>query len=176
MTPLEKHHLHRMLRVNQAGEHGAVRIYAGQKAVLGDSSIGAELDHMAIQEQEHKQLFDSLLVHHKIRPTVLSPIWHGAGYALGFATALMGKKAAMACTVAVEEVIEKHYQDQLDTLQKTPNIPEEIVSTIRKCQAEEIEHKDLAIEQEAKSFKGYKPLSFAIKTGAKAAIWLSERF
>jgi len=174
MTPIQRHQLHQMLRVNQAGEHGAVRIYQGQKAVLGDSSIGAELDHMAAQEQQHKKLFDDLIVKNHVRPTLLSPLWHGAGYALGFATALMGKKAAMACTVAVEEVIEEHYQDQLDALESNDHTPE-VTTIIRKCQAEESEHKDLALEKEAKSFIGYTPLSLAIKGGAKVAIWLSKR-
>ena len=115
-----------MIRVNQAGEHGAVRIYQGQLAVLGDSSVGEDIRHMAEQEKEHKRIFDDLLATHRVRPTILSPLWHGAGYALGCLTALLGKKGAMVCTVAVEEVIEAHYQEQLDHLKKQKG-PQELI-------------------------------------------------
>jgi ubiquinone biosynthesis monooxygenase Coq7 len=166
--------IHQMLRVNQAGEHGAVRIYQGQLAVLRESSIAKDLEHMAHQEKEHKKIFDALIVKNQVRPTLLSPLWHIAGFALGATTALMGKKAAMACTVAVEEVIDKHYQAQLDTL-KEMHENEELVATIEKCQAEELEHRDLALEKEAKDFIGYGPLHASIQMISKCAIWLSKR-
>lgn len=171
---LKNHKLHSLLRVNQAGEHGAVRIYQGQLAVLGESSVAPELKHMAEQEKEHKRVFDDLIVQNKVRPTLLSPLWHVAGFALGAATALMGKRAAMACTVAVEEVIDDHYQEQLDELKKTED-QKDLVDIIEKFQAEELEHRDLALEKEAKKFVGYGPLSMGVKAISKASIWLAKR-
>src|SRR5687767_1537435 len=94
----------RILRVDHAGEHGAVRIYEGQLAVLGDTPAAATIRRMAEQERKHLDTFDRLLPQHRVRPTALSPLWHAAGFALGAATALLGERAAMACTVAVEEV------------------------------------------------------------------------
>ncbi len=166
--------IQRMLRVNQAGEHGAVRIYQGQLAVLGEASVAEELTHMAEQEKEHKKIFDELVVKNQVRPTLLSPIWHGAGFALGAATALMGKRAAMACTVAVEEVIDQHYQEQLDELRATDG-HQDLIDVIETCQAEEVEHRDLALEKEAKQFPGYGPLTLGVKAISKTAIWLSKR-
>src|SRR3546814_4906889 len=105
-------HLARMLRVDHAGEYGARRIYEGQLAVLGKSACAPTLKHMHAQELVHLRTFEDLLVRHRVRPTLLQPVWHVAGFALGAATALLGEKAAMACTVAVEEVIDEHYAGQ----------------------------------------------------------------
>ncbi|MYJ72909.1 MAG: demethoxyubiquinone hydroxylase family protein, partial [Rhodospirillaceae bacterium] len=104
--------IHSMIRVNQAGEYGAARIYAGQLAVLGDGEDGPVLREMAEQEQKHLDTFNRMIAERQVRPTVMTPVWHVAGFALGAATALMGREAAMACTVAVEEVIDEHYADQ----------------------------------------------------------------
>src|SRR5258708_5872603 len=100
-------HIRRMIRVNHAGEYGAQRIYAGQLAVLGKSSCAPVLESMARQEQAHLDTFSDWMVKRRVRPTLLMPLWHVAGYALGAATALLGEKAAMACTVAVESVIDE---------------------------------------------------------------------
>ena len=107
-----------MIRVDHAGEYGAVRIYAGQLAVLGAAKTKAAdaIRHMAEQEREHLKRFDALIIERRVRPTVLQPVWQVAGFALGAATALMGEKAAMACTEAVEEVIDRHYAEQIEKL------------------------------------------------------------
>lgn len=174
MPQLPKKTLHQMLRVNQAGEFGATRIYQGQRDVLGQSSVGDTLSHMHQQEIQHKVLFDELIVKHKVRPTLLSPIWHVAGYLLGYGSALLGKKAAMACTVAVEEVIDAHYQSQIDTL-KNHNSPQEVQNAVVHCQAEECEHRDIGLKLGASSLPAYPLFTSAIKRASKLAIWLSKR-
>jgi ubiquinone biosynthesis monooxygenase Coq7 len=169
-TPDEQ--VRRMIRVDHAGEVGAVRIYEGQLRVLGKGPAGDRIRHMAAQEAAHKSGFDRLLVERRVRPTLLSPLWHVAGYALGAATALLGEHGAMACTVAVEEVIDEHYRAQSAALgQHEP----ELKTTIEKYRAEELEHRDIGLEHGAEAAPGYAVLTTAIKLGAKAAIWLSER-
>lgn len=161
-----------MLRVNLAGEYGAKRIYEGQLSVLKNSTVAPVLEHMKEQELEHLKAFEELVVKNHVRPTLLQPLWHVAGYALGASTALLGEKVAMACTVAVEEVIDKHYEDQLDCLgDENP----ELSDLILKCQQEELEHRDIAIEQGAHEAPAYPVFSEAIKTVSRLAIWLSER-
>lgn len=174
-APLCKKEVDSMLRVNQAGEFGAIRIYTGQRAILGESSIKEELSHMQAQEEAHKKLFDDLLVHYQVRPTVLSPLWHIGGYAMGFFCALLGKKGAMACTVAVEEVIDAHYEKQLERL---PNIPKykHLRHIIAKCQAEEQEHRDIGLDYQAEDLRGYEFFTKVIKRISKTAIWLSKRY
>ncbi len=161
-----------MIRVDQAGEYGAKRIYEGQLAVLGRGDSGPVLRHMAAQEEKHLACFDALVADRRIRPTALQPLWHLAGFALGAGTALMGEKAAMACTVAVEEVIDEHYTEQLETL---GDDEEELKETIARFRDEEIEHRDLALERGAEKTPGYELLSAAVKTGSRLAIWLSKR-
>lgn len=175
--------LTRMLRVNHAGEYGAVRIYQGQHDILKDTPSGPTIDHMKAQEETHRALFSDLIAKHQVRPTALSPLWHVAGYAMGAISGLLGKKAAMACTVAVEEVIDSHYQsqrDQLAALKKQGKISgpaiDEIEAAIIKCHAEELEHRDIGIEEKAREMKGYTPFTKAIKHISKTAIWLSTRF
>jgi ubiquinone biosynthesis monooxygenase Coq7 len=162
----------RMIRVDQAGEYGAVRIYEGQIAVLGARPAGNAIRRMAAQEAVHLQKFDRLMNERRVRPTLLSPVWHMAGFALGAATALMGEKAAMACTVAVEEVIDEHYARQAERLD---NDDPALKGLIEECRAEEIEHKHEAEQAGAREAPGYPVLSGAIKTGARLAIWLSSR-
>ncbi|MCG8542691.1 MAG: demethoxyubiquinone hydroxylase family protein [Alphaproteobacteria bacterium] len=164
--------LARMIRVDQAGEFGAVRIYAGQMAVLGRRGSGAVIREMAEQEQEHLDRFNGLMVERRVRPTVLSPLWHVAGYALGAGTALLGERAAMACTVAVEDVIDEHYEKQA---QKLGDTEPELKSVIEQFQADEQAHRDTALEHGATGAPGYPVLSAAIKAGSRLAIWLSER-
>jgi len=162
----------RMIRVDQAGEYGAARIYAGQLAVLGRGPSAATIRHMAQQEQEHLRAFDRMAVERRVRPTVLSPLWHVAGFALGVGTAALGERAAMACTEAVEEVIDEHYARQMDALGEDEAPLRE---TIARFRAEEIEHRDTARAQGAAEAPGYELLRGAIKAGSRLAIWLSER-
>jgi 3-demethoxyubiquinol 3-hydroxylase len=162
-----------MIRVNQAGEYGAARIYAGQLAVLGDRHpMAREIRHMAEQEQRHLDHFNTMMAQRRVRPTILHPFWHVAGYALGAATALMGPQAAMACTAAVETEIDKHYSEQREQLGDTDP---ELSAAIVDFQAEELEHKATAIASGAENMPGYGPLSLAIRMGCKLAIGLSKR-
>jgi ubiquinone biosynthesis monooxygenase Coq7 len=162
----------RMIRVDQAGEYGATRIYAGQLAVLSRGHAAGAIREMAEQEQRHLAQFDRLLTERRVRPTALSPIWHLAGFALGAATALLGERAAMACTVAVEEVIDGHYAGQAERLgDRDP----ELAEAIQTARADELAHRDTALAHEAAETPGYELLSGAIKAGARVAIWLSER-
>lgn len=164
--------IERMIRVNHAGEYGAKRIYAGQLAVLGKSSCGDILRHMAQQEQEHLDAFSEMLVKRKIRPTVLMPLWHVGGYFMGAASALLGEKAAMACTVAVEKVIDEHYAAQEEQLGDKET---ELKQVISKFRAEEMEHHDTAIEHGAEKSPLYGLITAAISCNTKLAIWLSTR-
>jgi 3-demethoxyubiquinol 3-hydroxylase len=162
----------RMIRVDQAGEFGATRIYAGQMAMIRRSRTAGAIREMAEQEQRHLAQFDRLLCERRVRPTALSPVWHVAGYALGAATALLGERAAMACTVAVEEVIDRHYARQAERLGASDP---ELAETIVAARADELAHRETALAHEAAEAPGYDLLSAAIKAGARIAIWLSER-
>lgn len=163
-----------IIRVNHAGEYGAMRIYEGQKAVLGHSAVAPLLQHMLDQEKEHFDRFDQTMKDRHVRPTLLSPLWHVAGFALGAGSALLGKRAAMACTVAVESVIDDHYEAQLSALKDKPEeAPLRVL--IENCQQEELEHKDLGLKEEAEKMIGYKPFTAAVKAASRFAIFLSER-
>jgi ubiquinone biosynthesis monooxygenase Coq7 len=162
-----------MLRVNQAGEYGATRIYAGQLAVIGqDRPAGRAIARMAEQEQRHLQRFDALMAERRVRPTVLQPLWKVSGFALGAATALMSERAAMACTDAVETEIDRHYQQQLDELGDSDP---ELAADIADFRAEELEHRDTAREHGAADTIGYPLLTAAIRAGCRLAIGLSKR-
>lgn len=162
----------RIVRVDQAGEYGAVRIYEGQLAVLPEGPAKQAVREMLKQEQAHLAEFNKLMVERQARPTLLQPLWHVAGFALGAATALMGPRAAMACTVAVEEAIDEHYADQARALgSDEPDLRQ----TIEKFRGEELEHRDTALAHEAERAPAYPVLSAAIKSGSRLAIWLSER-
>lgn len=161
-----------MLRVNLAGEYGAKRIYEGQLAILKNSPSAPTLRHMRDQELVHLKTFETWVVKHHVRPTLLQPLWHVAGYALGAATALLGEKAAMACTVAVEEMIDQHYEKQLMALKDTNPELSDVIYTF---QQEEREHRDLALERGAHDARAYPLLAHSIKAASRLAIWLSER-
>jgi 3-demethoxyubiquinol 3-hydroxylase len=165
--------LARMIRVDHAGEYGARRIYEGQLAVLGRSACAPVLKHMHEQELAHLRTFEELMVRHRVRPTALQPVWHVAGFALGAATALLGEKAAMACTVAVEEVIDAHYAGQSAELEDDQAALKDTIETFRQ---EELEHRDIGLQHGAEETPGYELLSGAVKAGSRLAIWLSERF
>jgi ubiquinone biosynthesis monooxygenase Coq7 len=164
-----------MIRVDHAGEYGAVRIYEGQLAVfdaLNRTSKAADaVRSMAQAEERHLKTFDRFINERKVRPTALEPVWRMAGFALGAATALMGEKAAMACTAAVEEVIDEHYASQLDRLHGDA----ELKKTVEDFRADEIAHRDEALAHGAEQAPGYRLLSEAIKSGCRLAIKLSER-
>lgn len=162
-----------MLRVDQAGEFGATRIYAGQLAVLPRNSAAAKLvARMADQEKRHLERFDALMSERRVRPTVLQPVWNVAGFALGAATALLSDKAAMACTEAVETEIDLHYSKQLEDLgDEDP----ELAADIEKFRAEELEHRDTAREAGAARAPGYPLLTFGIRAACRVAIGLSKR-
>lgn len=161
-----------MIRVNQAGEYGATRIYAGQMAVLKNGAINISLKHMCEQEKQHLRAFNDLAVAHNVRPTVLQPLWAVGGFALGAVTALLGERAAHACTIAVEEVIADHYQNQLNRLSDDHG---ELKSLIAKCRDEELEHKDHAEAEGGRDAPLYEGITLAVKTISRAAIWLSTR-
>lgn len=161
-----------MIRVDHAGEYGAVRIYEGQLAVLPRGAARDAVTEMAAQEKRHLETFERLIVERRVRPTALSPLWHAAGYLLGMATARLGERAAMACTVAVEEVIDEHYASQARRLG-----PEEstLKATIEEFRADELDHRDVALDHDAERAPGYPLLTALVKTGSRLAIWLSTR-
>jgi ubiquinone biosynthesis monooxygenase Coq7 len=163
----------RMLRVDQAGEYGATRIYAGQLAVMGTRARHAdEIAAMAAQEEAHRQRFDELMARRGVRPTALQPAWSAAGFALGAATALLGPEAAMACTAAVEQEIERHYTAQLDELGDTDP---ELSGMIGSFREDERAHRAAALAAGAEKAPAYPVLSAAIRLGCRFAIRLSER-
>ena len=163
----------RMLRVDQAGEYGATRIYAGQLAVMGTRAPHAsEVAGMAAQEADHRARFDAMIAARGVRPTLLQPLWSAAGYALGAATALIGPKAAMACTAAIETEIDRHYTQQLDEL---GGDDPELAETIREFRDDERQHRDAALAAGAEQAPAYPLLFNAVRLGCRAAIRLSER-
>ena len=172
-APLTDRERAAMLRVDQAGEFGATRIYAGQLAVMGGRHPAARaIARMAAQEEHHRTRFDAMLAERRVRPTLLAPIWDVAGFALGAATALIGPEAAMACTAAIETEIDRHYGAQLDRLGDTDP---ELGNVIAEFQAEEVEHRDAALAAGAERAPAYPLLSAAVRLGCRAAIGLSER-
>lgn len=162
-----------MLRVNQAGEFGATRIYEGQRAIMGDRHPASRLiARMATQEQAHREHFDRMMTERGVRPTLLTPVWNVAGFALGAATAMIGPEAAMACTAAIETEIDRHYGEQLEQLgEEDPDLRQAIVD----FRAEEVEHRETALASGAENAPAYPLLSAAIRIGCRAAIALSKR-
>jgi ubiquinone biosynthesis monooxygenase Coq7 len=165
-----------MLRVDHAGELAAVYIYRGQRAVLGQApgraALAAELDEMEQGEAAHLAAFDKLLTRERARPSALAPVWRAAGFALGAATALMGERAAHACTDAVEDVIEKHYAGQIAELKDREP---ELAGRLEQFRADELAHQDYAVEGGARKTPGYRLLSGVIRAGCRAAIKVAER-
>ena len=168
-------HIARMIRVDQAGEFGATRIYAGQLAVMGDRGPdSAEIAGMAEQEAGHRAKFDALMAERGVRPTLLQPLWDRAGFALGAMTALIGPEAAMACTAAVETEIDDHYSRQLDQLLESGEDPE-LAAMIEEFREDEREHRDAALAAGAERAPAYPLLSAVIRAGCRVAIRVSER-
>ncbi|AQR75008.1 demethoxyubiquinone hydroxylase family protein [Sphingomonas sp. LM7] len=165
--------MHAMIRVDQAGEYGATRIYAGQLAVMGDRTPAARtINGMANQEERHRAFFDGMIARRGVRPTALQPFWDVAGFALGAATAAIGPAAAMACTAAVETEIDLHYQRQLAELGESDT---ELSHAVAEFREEELEHRDTALAHGAESAVGYPLLSGLIRLGCRAAIAISKR-
>lgn len=168
-----RHDIKSMIRVDQAGEYGATRIYAGQLSIMGHRSpLAREIAGMALQEERHRQYFDRLMAERGVRPTLLQPFWDVAGFALGAVTAAIGPEAAMACTAAVETEIDKHYADQLVELGAEEP---ELSSAIAEFQAEELEHRDTALASGAEDAPAYPLLSAAIRLGCRVAIATAKR-
>ncbi len=162
----------RIIRVDHAGEYGAARIYEGQLAIMGRGDKADLLRHMKAQEQVHLDTFSGLIASRRVRPTALLPLWHLAGFALGAVTAAMGDRAAMACTVAVEEAIDEHYAHQAASLGEDEAVLRGHIETFR---AEEQEHRDIGLDHEAELAPGYRVMAAVIKAGCKIAIKVSER-
>ncbi len=165
-----------MLRVDHAGEYGAVAIYKGQRAVFSKSPktriIADQIAQMEREEQKHLDAFDTLLIERGVRPTLMAPVWNAAGYGLGVITALMGEKAAHACTEAVESVIEQHYGAQAE---EVANSEPELAATFTEFREDELHHRDTAIDGGAREAKGYRFLSTVITAGCRAAIKITEK-
>ena len=164
------------IRVDHAGERGAVKIYEGQLLALNtlvkNESLKKTIEEMKVHEMEHCQFFENEIRKRNIKPTKFLPLWDLLGVGLGFGSTLLGKKAAMLCTASVEEVIDKHYQDQIDYLQSDENA---LKSKIIKFREDELHHKDIAYEQGASKKGLYSIMDKIIKTGSKIAINISEK-
>ncbi len=160
------------IRVDHAGEYGAERIYAGQLAMLKGSPKEALIRDMKEQEEKHLHTFDTMIRERHIRPTALLPFWHVGGFMMGAMTAMLGDKAAMACTVAVESVIDEHYRGQLEIL---PEEEGELKQTIEQFRQEEMEHHDIGLEHGAEQAPLYGLIHASVSGITRAAIWLSTR-
>ena len=172
----DKKLIEEIIRVDHAGEHGATQIYRGQLAIFKENTeFGKEIKEMADQEEIHKSTFDEYIVKENVKPTALFPFWNLAGYALGLGTALMGKKAAMACTVAVEEVIGQHYEEQAKELSKRKLKPD-LLKTVKKFREDELEHHDTGVEHQAEMTTGYVFLAKTIKQLCYTAIKITKKY
>lgn len=167
-----RHDIERFLRVDHAGERAAQQIYKGQLAVLANHEMADEIRHMMDQEVEHLETFDSLLNERQVRPSLLDPLWGAAGFTLGVVTGAMGPKAAMACTIAVEEVIGEHYQKQADILGDDER---ELQATVERFRDEELEHRDIAVEHDGREARHYSLLRKVIQRGCRTAIKIAEK-
>ena len=169
---LTKKDIDAILRVDHAGETAAAKIYDGQLAILKYTSVGPTIQHMKDQEQEHLDTFNKLLIENDTRPTALLPIWNVMGFGLGMASAIMGKKAAMACTIAVEEVIGEHYAKQAEALDE--DLPE-LKATLIKFRDEELDHLETGVENEGRQAPGYEIMKTIVQFGCRTAIKISEK-
>ena len=176
MTTINKKKIEEFIRVDHAGERGAVKIYEGQLLALNtlvkDEALKKTIEEMKVHEKEHSDYFENEIKKRNIKPTKFLPLWDLLGIGLGFGSTLMGKKAAMLCTASVEEVIDKHYQNQIDQLKDDEK---ELKSKIIKFREDEIHHKDIAYEEGATKEGIYSIMDKIIKTGSKLAINISEK-
>ncbi|KAK9383776.1 ubiquinone biosynthesis protein COQ7-domain-containing protein [Kockiozyma suomiensis] len=191
LSPRTRDFLARLIRVDQAGELGADLIYSGQHAVFKRTKpdLAPLIAHMWEQEVHHHKTFNELQATHRVRPSVFSPLWNVAAYGLGVGTALLGKEAAMACTLAVETVIGGHYNNQLRELLEmieleakqaedgqTSDELRKLAKLISQFRDDELEHLDTAVENDAEKARPYMLLTETIKGGCRAAVWTAERF
>ena len=176
MEKTNKKILEEIIRVDHAGERGAIKIYEGQllalKTIKQDNDLKDKIEEMKGQEKKHLEYFEKEIQKRKIKPTSLLPLWDLMGVTLGFGTALLGKKAAMLCTASVEEVIEDHYQNQL---QKLGNDEKDLKAKIEKFKEDEIEHKNMAYETGVTNKGFYSIMDKVIRTGSRIAITISEK-
>tara|TARA_E500000075_G_C6913657_1_gene280448 strand:+ start:322 stop:849 length:528 start_codon:yes stop_codon:yes gene_type:complete len=173
---ISKNKIEEFIRVDHAGERGAVKIYEGQLLALNtlvkDEKLKKTIEEMKVHEKEHCEFFEKEIKKRNIKPTKLLPLWDLLGVTLGFGSTLLGKKAAMLCTASVEEVIDKHYQNQIDQLDKSEK---ELKNKMIKFREDELHHKDIAYEKGATKKGCYSILDKVIKTGSKIAINISEK-
>jgi ubiquinone biosynthesis monooxygenase Coq7 len=173
---ISKNKIEEFIRVDHAGERGAVKIYEGQPLALNtlvkDEKLKKTIEEMKVHEKEHCEFFEKEIKKRNIKPTKFLPLWDLLGVTLGFGSTLLGKKAAMLCTASVEEVIDKHYQNQIDQLDKSEK---ELKNRIIKFREDELHHKDIAYEKGATKKGCYSILDKVIKTGSKIAINISEK-
>jgi len=176
MKKTNKKTLEEIIRVDHAGERGAIKIYEGQllalKTIKQDNDLKDKIEQMKEQEKEHLEYFEKEIQRRKIKPTYLLPLWDVMGVALGFGTAMLGKKAAMLCTASVEEVIEDHYQNQLKRLGKDEK---DLKAKIEKFRGDEIKHKNIAYKSGATNKGIYSIMDKVIRTGSRIAITISEK-
>ncbi len=186
MTSNFKQFINQVIRVNHAGEFGAKVIYDGQIAALKlkkDNETLELVKHMKEQENIHFDYFDAEIKKQKIRPTIMQPVWRVGGFALGFLTAIIDKRAAMACTTAVEETIDEHYQSQIKKIEKEEKFLnksdkqeiENLKEKIKKFRDEEIEHRDIGYNNQARDLSYFTPLSTFVKCSTKFAIAISKK-
>lgn len=168
----KKNHIDSILRVDHAGETAAAKIYDGQLAVLKNTPVGPTIQHMKDQEQEHLDTFNKLLYENDTRPTALLPLWNVMGFGLGVASAVMGEKAAMACTIAVEEVIGEHYAKQAETLNDDHK---ELKATLMKFRDDELDHLETGVEHDGENAPGYEIMKAIVQLGCRTAIKISEK-
>ena len=169
---LNKENIDSILRVDHAGETAAAKIYDGQLAILKNTPVGPTIKHMKEQEQEHLDTFNQLLFENDTRPTALLPLWNVMGFGLGVASAVMGEKAAMACTIAVEEVIGEHYAKQADTL---TDDHKELKKTLLKFRDDELDHLDTGLKHDGENAPGYEIMKAIVQIGCRTAIKISEK-
>tara|TARA_B100001029_G_scaffold137474_1_gene116557 strand:- start:157 stop:690 length:534 start_codon:yes stop_codon:yes gene_type:complete len=176
MKKTSKNKIEEFIRVDHAGERGAIKIYDGQLLALNtlvkNDELKKKIEDMRMHEKEHCDYFEKEIKKRNIKPTKFLPLWDLLGISLGFGSTLIGKKAAMLCTASVEEVIDKHYQNQIDYLK---NDEKELKSKIIKFRDDEIHHKDIAYEEGATKEGFYSIMDKIIKTGSKIAIGISEK-
>ena len=168
----KKNHIDSILRVDHAGETAAAKIYDGQLAVLKNTPVGPTIQHMKDQEQEHLDTFNKLIFENDTRPTALLPLWNVMGFGLGVASAVMGEKAAMACTIAVEEVIGEHYAQQAESLNDDHK---ELKSTLMKFRDDELDHLETGVEHNGKNAPGYEIMKAIVQLGCRTAIKISKK-
>ena len=176
MKKTNKNKIEEFIRVDHAGERGAIKIYEGQllalNTIIKDEELKKKIEEMKIHEKEHADYFENEIKKRRIKPTKFLPLWDLLGVGLGFGSTILGKKAAMLCTASVEEVIDEHYQNKINQIESDEK---ELRNKIIKFREDELNHKDIAYEKGATKKGPYSILDKIIKTGSKIAINISEK-